>query len=146
MATIKRLEQVTDIESFIEYGKSLEIGHHKFFLKEKIGDNRDGSIIFNLESLFDKYIDIIESQYVETYTMSDADLLDYRYNPKRFCYDVYGTTELWSILLRINHMNSVMEFNQKTIKSFNLYITTALTEILNLEKDVIAENESDIES
>lgn len=146
MAQLKKLEEVYDIEGFIEYGKSLDLAHHKFFLKEKISDNRDGNIIFNLESLIDKYFDVIQSQYVESYTLSDEDLIDYIYNPKRFCYEIYGTTELWSALLRINNMRTVMEFNQKNIKSFKLNILDGLTEILNLEKDIIQKNESEIES
>lgn len=40
--------------------------------------------------------------------------IKYRYKPKRLSNDLYGTPELWSALLELNYMVSLIDFNLET--------------------------------
>lgn len=126
------------IDSFSEYGKSLNISHSKMHFKSLINE-KNSSLIMNSSSVLDRYMDYI-LKYCRAYTMTDIEYVRYRYQPKLFCYDTYGTTELWSLLLKINNWVSVSEFNSKTLKVFNSDINTVLNEIFILESENIEKN------
>ena len=66
------------------------------------------------------------------------------YNPKRLSFDLYGTTELWALLLDINELVSVAQFNLQTLKVFSGSILDKLQRILNLEQEFIDQNAEDV--
>ena len=70
--------------------------------------------------------------------------MKYRYQPKMFCNDIYGTTELWGLLLKINNFNSIVNFNSKHIKVFGNNIFAVLNEILINEKENILKNNESV--
>ena len=41
------------------------------------------------------------------------------YKPKMVSMELYGTTELWLSLLRVNEMTNITEFHQPLIKVYN---------------------------
>ncbi len=41
------------------------------------------------------------------------------YKPKMVSMDIYGTTELWLALLRVNGMRNITEFHQPIIRVYN---------------------------
>lgn len=43
----------------------------------------------------------------------------YFYQPKSLSFELYGTTELWLSLLRVNNMRNITEFNLPMIKVYN---------------------------
>lgn len=138
----KGLSTVTKLSDFGSYAKSLDISHGKLHLKSKLNFS-DDNIIVNSTALTNKYWDyIINATY--KITLTDEEFIEYRYQPKKYCYRVFGTTELWSLLLKVNNMISVAEFNTKSFLTFNDNIFTILNEILILEDDAIAENNASL--
>ena len=87
------------------------------------------SIIGKYKEYFDKYIDSVE--------LTEEEQRKYRYSPKKFSLDMYGTTEYWSIILYINECHSIIDFEPTSIKYIAPEIITDLiNEILILEGTV----------
>lgn len=133
------------IDDCIEYGKSLQLAHSKLFDRVAIATGEDKLIIANYTSVLTQYMSYIKATLQE-YTFTDEEFLTYQYKPKMFCYHKYGTMELWSLLLRVNNMISIMDFTKKTIKVFNEdLIFQLLNEIIILEKSRMEKNNIEIE-
>ena len=92
------------ISSLAEQLNDLDISYEQMNLKTKLKIN-DTEAIINTTSLIDKYYDyILKTVYVKTLT--DKEYITYRFRPKLFCYDFYGTVELWALLLKVNNWTS----------------------------------------
>lgn len=132
------------ITELVTYGKSLDFSHAKIHLKSKFNVSGDGHVvILNYESLLDKYTDLI-NDHVTTVTLSDAEYAKYKFQPKLMCYDTYGTTEIWSSLLRINNLMSASQFTLQTLKMFTSDIFDVINEIFILEEKTIRDNNAEV--
>lgn len=73
----------------------------------------------------------------------------YAYKPKKLAYDLYdGNTELYSIIMRINHLYSISEFSEEKLIQ-GIYIPTSdviafMDEVLIKEKNPINRNLSEV--
>lgn len=130
------------VKSWSETGKSLDYSHGRFHFKAAV-ESSSGKAIVNHINVFDRYFQYF-SLVTEPYTLTDAEVLIYQYQPKKFCMDKYGTTELWSLLLRLNNMTSSVQFNRANIKSFTPDVTTLIQEIMILEEDNLLKNALDV--
>ena len=84
-------------------------------------------------SLINKYRHFLTS-YVGEWELTPDIKRIFMYSPKAMSYHVYGTTELWSVLLDLNNCKSIMEFDLDKVKLYNPYtINTMINEILILE-------------
>lgn len=122
----------TSVDKFIEEGKSLDISESKMAFKERV----DGTIVIPVHNVITQNVSAIRSHITE-YTMDDDEFQTYKYQPKLFCYEMYGTPELAYSLLYINNMISLTEFTKKTIKIFTEDIMDVINELMSLsEKDL----------
>lgn len=135
--------EMSNMETLIKAGKNLDISHEKIHLKAFFTDKGNKKIIINYTSLIDKYQDFM-SKIIIDYEMTDEEFIKYKFQPKKFCMDMYGTTELWSTLLRINNMVSALQFTNKKIKAFTQDIFDVLNEILILEDDKLKSNRIEV--
>lgn len=78
-------------------------------------------------SITNKYADVL-SPYVKNVIFTQSEFDKYKYKPKLFCEDLYKTTELWSSILQLNGMLSVLDFNRFFVK---IYDPRTIDEILN---------------
>lgn len=139
------LIKCNSVDDCVQYGEELELAHGKLFVKTplKIGD--DKLIISNYASILNPYMDYIKKTLVD-YEISDKDMLIYKYKPKYFCLTTYGTMELWSLLLRVNNMKSIMDFKKNKIKIFDkILIFDVLNEIIILERHKTQKNNEEID-
>ena len=84
-------------------------------------------------SIMNKYRDFLSSTVILT-ALTDGEIRAYRFSPKKLSNKLYGTTELWSDLLRLNGMISLLEFNRPIIKIYNpVVLNDLLNEILIME-------------
>ena len=133
------------VDDCVAYGEDLELSHSKLFVKTPIVISDNKLIVSNYTSILNPYMDYIKQALVD-YTIPDEEMMEYKYKPKYFCLSKYGTMELWSLLLRVNNMKSIMDFKKKNIKVFNeLLIFDIINEILILEKERIQKNNDEIE-
>ena len=120
------------IEQFIDAGSGNPMSYSKLSMVEYYED-----IKFPVFNVMQDYIDDMKAATV-TVTLNDTEYLKYIYKPKLLAYDIYGNPELYFIILALNNMCSVKDFNMKKIK---LLKTEALelfiTYIYNAEKKSI---------
>jgi hypothetical protein len=126
------------MQGLIDYSKSLDISHAKLHFKTLI-QSEQNKLIINTMSIIDKYYDVIKANTVD-YQMTDAELIKYKFQPKYLSFDLYGTTELWSLILKVNNMLSATQFTRRNIKILTNNIFSVLNEILILEDKEIKEN------
>lgn len=134
----KGLQTKNTLSSLVKYGKKLPLSHSAMHIKSKLKFN-DTNVIVNYHSFIDEYMDFIKPILIK-YTLTDNEYEKYIYQPKLFCLDNYGEAELWSILLKVNNMTSILEFDRKDLILFTDEIFDILSEILILESDDIRDN------
>lgn len=77
-----------------------------------------------------KYKDYLSNIIVHRY-LSESDCARYRFRPKSFSYDLYGTTEFWNDLLVLNNYESIREFQPNTVQPVRFYDPSTLKSYLN---------------
>jgi hypothetical protein len=133
MTTFTPMESAT-LSSIAAAAKDLDVSHGKMHYKALFTNDDGTQLILNYTNVVDKYFDFLQKIIVE-YTMTDKEFLQYKYQPKRMSQDMYGTTELWAAILRINGMVSLTQFNKQTVKLFTQDIFDFLNEIMIIEGD-----------
>lgn len=131
------------IQDIISAGKELKICNRELSLKSVLVNSADEKYIVNMSNLFEKYYEILLENTVIV-VLTDEEYLKYRFKPKVLSYDLYGTKELHYLLLRLNYVYSVINFDFKELRVFNTNIIALLNEIMILENDTLIENEVDI--
>lgn len=103
----------------------------------KYGDasflERDKNILYVVKNVIEDYIPDLKEMALKV-VLTDDEYLKYQYNPKWLAYDVYGATELYYIILMLNNIGSIIDFNTKTLlmmkrlELFNSLASIMLTE------------------
>lgn len=99
----------------------------------------DGLSIPLSNIFYEKYRGIILENCVQI-EMSDEVLKKYRYKPKMLSLKLYNCIDFWHMILWINNMTSVTEFNKKKIYVYDPEELYILDKILYLEKFTLADN------
>ena len=129
---------ISTIPQLIAYEKTLDISHNGMHFKSNFTSNNN-NVIINFSSVCDKYFDYV-SKYSPLVTLSDREFIDYRFQPKKLSLHLYDTVELWSLMLKLNNMDSVLQFNKQTLYLPLRQIFEVLNEIIILEKNEISVN------
>ena len=103
------------VEEFIESNAgSKSINYYNFSILQQ--EEVSGETLQLLDmNIVDDYIDELQSVCVNV-QLSDKELMKYSYNPGLLAYDVYGSTELEFVILKINGVIDHKDFNFPTIK------------------------------
>lgn len=115
------------LRDVIETGKTVETSEKTMAFRENIDD----LFIIPYHNIITKYYDTIKN-YITTYEMTDTEYQKWKYQPRKMCYDMYGTPELASSLLYINNMVSVTEFTKKKLKIFQLDFLDVVNELFEI--------------
>lgn len=99
------------------------------------------SLIIRDTDLFETYMRFIV-HYVQTYSVSDYQRTQYRFQPHLLSYDIYGTPELAWLIIALNDQESPSKFRLKTtIKLIPAeYINVVYDTILTRSSDKLEEN------
>lgn len=100
------------IDNMISEGKNTEF---TLSTTSILSGNNSFGIVFPYKNILVKHIGLIKSKCVDI-TLSDSELMTYQYQPHLLSYTLYKTTDLWFMLLMINDMIDVTQFNVKKIK------------------------------
>ena len=131
------------IQDIISAGKELKMCNRELSLKSVLVNSADEKYIVNMSNLFEKYYEILLENTVIV-VLTDEEYLKYRFKPKVLSYDLYGTKELHYMLLRLNYVYSVINFDFKELRVFNTNILSLLNEIMILENENYIENDLDV--
>ena len=97
--------------------------------------------------LIDDYLPELKKSSVKI-TVSDADIIKYRYSPDLLAYDVYKSTQLDFIIMAVNGVATPTEFTMRG----NIYlpyksaVNSLLSMIYNAESEYIQINRSEYEN
>jgi hypothetical protein len=128
------------IKAMIQNGKEEKMTSNQLSLKTAITNSSGQKFVVNLFNLFEKYYDILLDNTV-TLVLTEDEYLKYRFKPKLLSKDLYGSKDLYYLLIRLNNIYTVIEFDFKEIKVFNTNIVSLLNEIMILESENYIENE-----
>jgi hypothetical protein len=143
MPKFNRIKTTSTLQQLIMAGKHLQYTADKISLKDYIKRDDGSVVVFNLYSLTDRYMDDLE-QFIMTIELSDSEYLKYRFQPKKLCLDVYNCPDLAPLILKINNMVSLLEFDKQSIRMFKTNILKLLNEIKILEQEQYNANEGEI--
>lgn len=104
-------EYTSTIKEYIQSEPTVNINCDSFNIYDKI----DGLSIISYNVLNDYKKELLDASFFADFT-DNIDYQYYRYRPKLLSYDLYGTTELFFILLFINDIYDVKDFDRKTIR------------------------------
>lgn len=81
----------------------------------------------------------------KTVVLSDEDLIKYQYKPKLLSYYLYGSAELYFVLLALNGTCNIKDFNMKRFKALRPDdMNNLLNAIYNAETEYITYNRSEL--
>lgn len=128
------------IQSIIDDGKELKITGNDLHFKHVVTNTKGEKYVVLMNALFEKYYSLMldHSTLVE---LTDEEYHKYRYKPRVMSTDLYGTPELHFLLLRVNHLVSVTEFDLKVMRVFEQDIVGILNEIIIHENENYIDNE-----
>lgn len=134
---------ISTINELISLGKQLKISSETMSIKEIVTNTHNERFIVNFTSVIDRYYDIL-LDHTSIVKLTDEEYLRYRYKPKLLSEELYGTQELHSLLLRLNHITSVIQFDFTELRVFNTNIIKLINEIMILEEENYMTNEMEI--
>lgn len=105
-----KISQSYTMEQFIALGKAVSVTYDKYSFKEILSNGTEISIL----NVVNDYMREIKEECV-TVKLSDTEAKKYRYKPKLLCYDVYGAQEVYFVILLINGIIDVKEFDFTTL-------------------------------
>lgn len=119
-------ERTATVEDFIDMGDTDDITYANFSILVKcVGEN---SIVqYAQDNIIYDYLPELNERTV-TLTMTDNEFIKYRYKPKLLAYDLYGSTEVYFVIMALNGMCNIKDFNKKKLK---LLYKSDLIELLN---------------
>ena len=106
----------------------------------------DKTIVYSSDNVLYDYLEEIKSKAVD-YTFSDSEYMKYKYRPKLLAYDIYGSTELYFVILAMNNTCNIKDFNKRTIKMlYKSDMSDLLNAIVSAEKNRISLDRESIKS
>lgn len=103
----------------------------------------DKKTVLNESSLFSKYRNELAT-YLYKVNFTNEEYSRYRYNPKKLSYDLYGTTELWFLILYANQLYSISQFDMRSLYIYDGTVFNAISHIIDLESPFTDINESEV--
>ena len=131
------------IQSIIDEGLDLKMTMNDLCFREVMTNSSGEMFIINMYNLYEKYYELL-LEHTTTVTLSDEEYRKYRFQPKRLARDLYGNQDIYYLLLRVNHIYSVINFDFTEMKVFNSNIVQLLNEIIVLESEDYIDNEMTI--
>lgn len=122
------------IKDYITQYNNEDITFSEFFLKQVFVTDAGKKLLMNFENLIIKYMPELKEMKVKV-SLSNEEYSRYKFNPKLLSFDIYGTTELWFLILEANELHTISQFDSKTIYLFRADIIEKVARILNLEVD-----------
>lgn len=129
------IPDITYIDKYVAEGKKETLSLRNFYETLLVGDVNNSDHIFKIpiNDFFIKYRKELDT-IVQYYSVPQSMF----YKPKTVSYELYGTTELWLSILRLNGMRNITEFHQPIIKIYNANSLKELIDIFFKRAGVIS--------
>lgn len=138
---VKSPSETYTIEQFIKSGNVDVITYANLTLYGVINKNHQFAVYNVLNDYISELINISL-----TVTLSDLELAKYKYKPKLLAYDLYGSTELYFIILALNGICDVKDFNMRNIKLLKKDdLQNVISTIYNSETQALQQNRTNVQ-
>lgn len=107
-ATTNKVENTHTLQEFIALGQTVEVYD---YLKFAMRENHDGIDVV-IHNVLDDYLAEMKDQAFKI-NLTPKQVDEYRYNPKKLSFRLYGTTTLYHIILKLNNLANTHEFSLK---------------------------------
>lgn len=125
--------KTSTIDEFISFKDDNTFSYHNMSFRDRY-DN----ISYPIKNIIDDYKDELMELVVDDVSLTETEYLKYRYKPRLLANDIYDNPDLDFIILAINGICNMKEFDSKTIKLIKLDdLNNFLTSIFNANKDDI---------
>lgn len=126
-------KNTTTIEEFIEAGRGTKLAYFDLSFADKLSNGNWISVL----NVVNDYMDELRNAS-PTVELTVEEQVKYYYKPKLLCSDVYGTPEIYFLILLINDMADVKEFTKPHIKMLRTdHLNEILSSIYNAERAAI---------
>lgn len=143
--TTMQCEQESLITDFIRKYGTEPFTVDNCFLHQIVQSNDGRKLIVNESFILSKYKDEL-AKYKRKMELTDQLYRRYRFNPKLFSYEIYGTTELWFMVLHANELYTANQFDLRVVYYYDPTFFDAITRALDLETQFTAINEAEVEN
>ena len=125
--------KTSTIEEFISFKNDNTFSYHNMSFRDNYGN-----ISYPIKNIIDDYKDELMELVLDDVVLSDTEYLKYRYKPRLLANDIYDNPDLDFIILAINGICNMKEFDSKNIRLIKLDdLNNFLTAIFNANKDDI---------
>lgn len=137
------------ISSQANYGSQIHLSNTNLNFHEILCIKNDTALMINKMCVFTDYMTHLKLQCsVISFNLEAAKA--YAFRPKMLAHRLYKNVELYSLILRLNHMKSVSDFTEERLQQGiwlpTQDISTFLNEVLIKEKNPIDRNLSKMSS
>ena len=123
------LEKTYTMQQFISAGKYVTISYDKFSYKDLLSNGTKIAIL----NIVDDYLEELKEQSVRV-KLSELERRKYRFKPKLMCRDIYGNGELYWVILRLNGIIDVKDFDFEILRMLRVDdLNTFMSNIYNAE-------------
>lgn len=130
------------IQDQIARGNAQKISNASVNYQKVLASSGD-KLVINFESILTDYRYFLD-KHIQEIDLDENLYMKYRFKPKTLSYDLYGTIEYAGLLLSLNNVVSVSEFDFRKVKIYDNEIKSFLNEVLNKEKTKITKNTSQV--
>lgn len=141
-------EALYTLEEFIRLYETEDLKISDLFLQDVFpadNGNSNKKIILNDTALTDKYLEELRPSVAKV-SFNTQEYVKYKYNPKLLSYEVYGTTELWYLILRINELYTAADFDLRVVKMFDVSVLDKITRMMDLETPFMDLNADEVQA
>lgn len=110
-STNTKPSQTYTVEDFILAGHGVSITYDRYSYKELLSNGTEIPILNVINDYMRDFKD-----HAVTVQLTDEEYRKWRYRPKLMCYDIYGNQEIYWVIMLLNGMIDVKDFNLETRK------------------------------
>lgn len=133
MASSSKPSNSYTMEQFISLGRNVSVTYDAFSYKELLENGTEISVL----NVINDYMTELKEMSV-TVCFTEDQYRKYKYKPRLLCYDIYGNTELYFIILLMNNIIDIKEFDFYKLRMLKKDdMESVLSAIYNAERKYI---------
>ncbi|MCK9198106.1 MAG: baseplate wedge protein 53 [Bacilli bacterium] len=132
-------KDASTIDQLVNAGKNVILTYNNLAILEKIQD-----MYLPVDNIIYTYIDELK-KYIVPIRLTEMELVRYKYKPKLLAFDVYGSTDLYFVIMALNGIIDVRDFNMSIVNMFKKeHMNTLMSYVYNAEKIYLDYNRDEV--
>ena len=140
---------VKTIDDQASNASQINLNQAKLSFKSVLAISKKTAIKINTSAIFSDYMYYLKKDNCAMVTFTEENARKYMYKPKLLAYALYRNTDLYGLILRMNHMKSISDLTMERLVSGIIVpysrVKTFFDEVLIKEKLPIRRNNAKVE-